>query len=131
MDIIFEELNIDKLSERINTIFNKLKREIEVLQKADNRQQTEKGNRELKTLTTDFQQLVQYSRNLMLNKQSDSIKAIANKIDRIWRKEIYPLIIEYDKCVDVFNIKHGTHLKHISDRTGNEVLKSVRTYFNY
>lgn len=131
MDIIFEELNIDKLSERVNIILNKLKREIEILQKTNNRQQTEKGNRELKTLTTDFQQLVQYSRNLMLSNQPDNIKTIANKVDRIWRKEVYPLIVEYDKCVDNFNTKYGTHLKHISDRTGNKVLKSIETYFNY
>ena len=57
---------------------------------------------------------------------------IANKIEKIWRNEIYPLIKEYDDCIEKYNKRTGDNLKCISKRTGDKINRSVKTkYFNY
>lgn len=132
MEIILEELNAENLKNRTDIVINKLQNEIKVLKTSNNREQTEKGNEQLKTLTDDFQQLVQKTRILMMKPISNEIRIIANKVEELWKDKIYPLIIEYDNQVDEFNKNNNTNLKHISERTGNKILKSIKTnYFNY
>lgn len=132
MEIILEELNTENLKNRTDIVINKLQNEIKVLKTSNNREQTEKGNEQLKTLTDDFQQLVQKTRILMMKPISNEIRIIANKVEELWKDKIYPLIIEYDNQVDEFNKNNNTNLKHISERTGNKILKSIKTnYFNY
>lgn len=131
-EIILEELNAENLKNRTDIVINKLQNEIKVLKTSNNREQTEKGNEQLKTLTDDFQQLVQKTRILMMKPISNEIRIIANKVEELWKDKIYPLIIEYDNQVDKFNKNNNTNLKHISERTGNKILKSIKTnYFNY
>lgn len=131
-EIILEELNAENLKNRTDIVINKLQNEIKVLKTSNNREQTEKGNEQLKTLTDDFQQLVQKTRILMMKPISNEIRIIANKVEELWKDKIYPLIIEYDNQVDEFNKNNNTNLKHISERTGNKILKSIKTnYFNY
>lgn len=68
----------------------------------------------------------------MMKPISNEIRIIANKVEELWKDKIYPLIIEYDNQVDEFNKNNNTNLKHISERTGNKILKSIKTnYFNY
>lgn len=127
-----EELNQINLKNRTDETINKLKAEIKILKTSSNRQQTEKGNKQLKSLTEDFQQLVQVARNAMMKTVSPEIRTIANKIEKIWTTEIYPLVKEYDKCIDEYNKRNNTNLQHISKRTNNEINNSVKTkYFNY
>ena len=131
MKILLEELNAVDLKRRTDIVMVKLKNEINLL-KNSNRQQTLSGNKQLKSLTEDFQQLVQVARNAMMKTVSPEIRVIANKIEKIWTTEIYPLIKEYDKCVDEYNKKNNTNLQHISKRTNDEINNSVKTkYFNY
>lgn len=131
MEILLEELNAIDLKKRTDTVIVKLKNEINLL-KNSNRQQTPFGNKQLKSLTEDFQQLVQVARSAMMKTVSPEIRIIANKIDKIWTTEIYPLIKEYDKCVDEYNKRNNTKLQHISKRTNDEINNSVKTkYFNY
>lgn len=131
MEILLEELNAVDLKKRTDTVIIKLKNEISLL-KNGNRQQTPSGNKQLKSLTEDFQQLVQVARSAMMKTVSSEIRVIANKIEKIWTTEIYPLIKEYDKCVDEYNKRNNTNLQHISKRTNDEINNSVKTkYFNY
>lgn len=131
MEILLEELNAVDLKKRTDTVIIKLKNEISLL-KNGNRQQTHSGNKQLKSLTEDFQQLVQVARSAMMKTVSSEIRVIANKIEKIWTTEIYPLIKEYDKCVDEYNKRNNTNLQHISKRTNDEINNSVKTkYFNY
>ena len=128
MKILLEELNTIDLKRRTDMVMVKLKNEISLL-KNSNRQQTLSGNKQLKSLTEDFQQLVQVARNAMMKTVSPEIRVIANKIEKT---EIYPLIKEYDKCVDEYNKRNNTNLQHISKRTNDEINNSVKTkYFNY
>ncbi len=131
MKILLEELNAVDLKKRTDTVIVKLKNEISLL-KNSNRQQTPSGNKQLKSLTEDFQQLVQVARSAMMKTVSPEIRVIANKIEKIWTAEIYPLIKEYDKCVDEYNKRNNTKLQHISKKTNDEINNSVKTkYFNY
>ena len=104
MKVLLEELNAVDLKRRTDIVMVKLKNEISLL-KNNNRQQTLSGNKQLKSLTEDFQQLVQVARNAMMKTVSPEIRVIVNKIEKIWTTEIYPLIKEYDKCVDEYNKK--------------------------
>lgn len=134
MKIILEELNSNNLKNKTDDVVNRLKKEIEALNNLNNNiEQTELGNKRLKILTNDFQQLVQIARNKMTGNVSTDIRIIANRIDKIWRETIYPLINEYDKCVDKYNLKNGTKLQHICKRTGDKILPSIKTFkhFNY
>ena len=133
MKIILEELNPNNLKNKTDDVVNRIKKEIEALNNLNNREQTELGNKRLKVLTNDFQQLVQIARNKMTGDVPTNIRIVANKIDKIWRETIYPLINEYDKCVDKYNLKNGTKLQHICKRTGDEIFPSIKTfkYFNY
>ena len=129
--VLLEELNAIDLKRRIDMVMVKLKNEISLL-KNNNRQQTLSGNKQLKSLTEDFQQLVQVARNAMMKTVSPEIRVIVNKIEKIWTTEIYPLIKEYDKRVDEYNKRNNTNLQHISKRTNNEINNSIKTkYFNY
>ena len=131
MKVLLEELNAADLKRRTDIVMVKLKNEISLL-KNNNRQQTLSGNKQLKSLTEDFQQLVQIARNAMMKKVSPEIRIIANKIEKIWTTEIYPLIKKYDKCVDEYNKRNNTNLQHISKITNNDINNSVKTkYFNY
>ena len=131
MKILLEELNAIDLKKRTDIVIFKLKNEISLL-KNSNRHQTSSGNKQLKSLTEDFQQLVQAARNTMTKTVSPEIRIIANKIDKIWTTEIYPLIKEYDKCVDEYNKRNNTKLQLVSKRTNDEINNSVKTkYFNY
>lgn len=131
MKILLEELNAIDLKKRTDIVIFKLKNEISLL-KNSNRHQTSSGNKQLKSLTEDFQQLVQAARNTMTKTVSPEIRIIANKIEKVWTTEIYPLIKEYDKCIDEYNKKNNTNLQHISKRTNDEINNSVKTkYFNY
>ena len=107
MEILLEELNAVDLKRRTDIVMVKLKNEISLL-KNNNRQQTLSGNKQLKSLTEDFQQLVQVARNAMMKTVSPEIRVIVNKIEKIWTTEIYPLIKEYDKCVDEYNKRNNT-----------------------
>ena len=133
MKTILEELNPNNLKNKTDDVVNRLRKEIEALNNLNNREQTELGNKRLKILTDDFQQLVQIARNKMTGNVPTNIRIVANKIDKIWRENIYPLINEYDKCVDKYNLKNGTKLQHICKRTGDEILPSIKTFkhFNY
>ena len=82
MEILLEELNAVDLKKRTDTVIVKLKNEISLL-KNSNRQQTLSGNKQLKSLTEDFQQLVQVARSAMMKTVSPEIRVIANKIDKI------------------------------------------------
>lgn len=104
MEILLEELNTVDLKKRTDIVIFKLKNEISLL-KNSNRHQTSSGNKQLKSLTEDFQQLVQAARNAMMKTVSPEIRIIANKIEKVWTTEIYPLIKEYDKCIDEYNKK--------------------------
>ena len=131
MKVLLEELNAVDLKRRTDIVMVKLKNEISLL-KNNNRQQTFSGNKQLKSLTEDFQQLVQIARNAMMKTVSPEIRVIVNKIEKIWTTEIYPLIKEYDKCVDEYNKRNNTNLQYISKRTNNEINNSIKTkYFNY
>ena len=131
MKVLLEELNAADLKRRTDIVMVKLKNEISLL-KNNNRQQTLSGNKQLKSLTEDFQQLVQIARNAMMKKVSPEIRIIANKIEKIWTTEIYPLIKKYDKCVDEYNKRNNTNLQHVSKRTNDDINNSVKTkYFNY
>lgn len=116
-----EEWSAANLANRTRQLTTRLKNEINILKTSNNRQQTDSGNKMLKTLTEDFYQLVLTARKTMLVSVSSDIRTIANKIEKIWRNEIYPLIKEYDDCVEKYN-----------KRTGDKINKSVKTkYFNY
>lgn len=59
MKIILEELNSNNLKNKTDDVVNRLKKEIEALNNLNNDiKQTELGNKRLKILTNDFQQLV-------------------------------------------------------------------------
>ena len=127
-----EEWSAANLANRTRQLITRLKNEINILKTSNNRQQTVSGNKMLKTLTEDFYQLVLTARKAMLVSVSSDIRTIANKIEKIWRNEIYPLIKEYDDCVEKYNKRTGGNLKCISKRTGDKINKSVKTkYFNY
>lgn len=127
-----EEWSAANLANRTRQLTTRLKNEINILKTSNNRQQTDSGNKMLKTLTEDFYQLVLTARKTMLVSVSSDIRTIANKIEKIWRNEIYPLIKEYDDCVEKYNKRTGDNLKCISKRTGDKINKSVKTkYFNY
>lgn len=127
-----EEWSAANLANRTRQLTTMLKNEINILKTSNNRQQTDSGNKMLKTLTEDFYQLVLTARKTMLVSVSSDIRTIANKIEKIWRNEIYPLIKEYDDCVEKYNKRTGDNLKCISKRTGDKINKSVKTkYFNY
>ena len=127
-----EEWSAANLANRTKQLTTRLKNEINILKTSNNRQQTDSGNKMLKTLTEDFYQLVLTARKTMLVSVSSDIRTIANKIEKIWRNEIYPLIKEYDDCVKKYNKRTGDNLKCISKRTGDKINKSVKTkYFNY
>lgn len=127
-----EEWSAANLANRTKQLTTRLKNEINILKTSSNRQQTDSGNKMLKTLTEDFYQLVLTARKTMLVSVSSDIRTIANKIEKIWRNEIYPLIKEYDDCVEKYNKRTGDNLKCISKRTGDKINKSVKTkYFNY
>ena len=127
-----EEWSAANLANRTRQLTTRLKNEINILKTSNNRQQTDSGNKMLKTLTEDFYQLVLTARKAMLVSVSSDIRTIANKIEKIWRNEIYPLIKEYDDCVEKYNKRTGDNLKCISKRTGDKINKSVKTkYFNY
>ena len=127
-----EEWSAANLANRTKQLTIRLKNEINILKTSNNRQQTINGNKMLKTLTEDFYQLVLTARKIMLGSVSSDIRTIANKIEKIWRNEIYPLIKEYDDCVEKYNKRTGDNLKCISKRTGDKINSSVKTkYFNY
>lgn len=127
-----EEWSAANLANRTRQLTTRLKNEINILKTSNNRQQTDSGSKMLKTLTEDFYQLVLTARKTMLVSVSSDIRTIANKIEKIWRNEIYPLIKEYDDCVEKYNKRTGDNLKCISKRTGDKINKSVKTkYFNY
>ena len=127
-----EEWSTANLASRTRQLTTRLKNEINILKTSNNRQQTDSGNKMLKTLTEDFYQLVLTARKAMLASVSSDIRTIANKIEKIWRNEIYPLIKEYDDCVEKYNKRTGDNLKCISKRTGDKINRSVKTkYFNY
>jgi hypothetical protein len=93
--IIIEEWSSANLANRAEQLIIKLRNEIKILKTSSNRQQTIVGNKQLKTLTEDFQQLVQTARRAMTGGSiSPNIRIIANKIEHKWRNEIYPLIKE-------------------------------------
>lgn len=127
-----EEWSAANLANRTRQLTTRLKNEINILKTSNNRQQTNSGNKMLKTLTEDFYQLVLTARKAMLGSVSSDVRTIANKIEKIWRNEIYPLIKEYDDCVEKYNKRTGDNLKCISKRTGDKINRSVKTkYFNY
>lgn len=127
-----EEWSAANLANRTRQLTTRLKNEINILKTSNNRQQTDSGNKMLKTLTEDFYQLVLTARKAMLGSVSSDIRIIANKIEKIWRNEIYPLIKEYDDCIEKYNKRTGDNLKCISKRTGDKINRSVKTkYFNY
>lgn len=127
-----EEWSAANLANRTRQLTTRLKNEINILKTSNNRQQTDSGNKMLKTLTEDFYQLVLTARKAMLVSVSSDIRTIANKIEKIWRNEIYPLIKEYDDCVEKYNKRTGDNLKCISKRTGDKINRSVKTkYFNH
>ena len=127
-----EEWSAANLANRTRQLTTRLKNEINILKTSNNRQQTDSGNKMLKTLTEDFYQLVLTARKAMLGSVSSDIRIIANKIEKIWRNEIYPLIKEYDDCIEKYNKRNGDNLKCISKRTGDKINRSVKTkYFNY
>jgi len=133
MEIIVEELNSQNLEKRTENVLNCLVGEIKLIQSGDERKISQEGTNKLKTLTNDFQELVQRARNILLNNPSKEIREIASKIDRIWRKQIYPLMQKYDECVDNYNSSglHKTKLEYICKRTGTEIVASVQSYFPY
>ena len=127
-----EEWSAANLANRTRQLTTRLKNEINILKTSNNRQQTDSGNKMLKTLTEDFYQLVLTARKAMLGSVSSDIRIIANKIEKIWRNEIYPLIKEYDDSIEKYNKRTGDNLKCISKRTGDKINRSVKTkYFNY
>ena len=127
-----EEQSAANLANRTRQLTTRLKNEINILKTSNNRQQTDSGNKMLKTLTEDFYQLVLTARKAMLASASSDVRTIANKIEKIWRNEIYPLIKEYDDCIEKYNKRTGDNLKCISKRTGDKINRSVKTkYFNY
>ena len=127
-----EEWSAANLANRTRQLTTRLKNEINILKTSNNRQQTDSGNKMLKTLTEDFYQLVLTARKAMLAPVSSDVRTIANKIEKIWRNEIYPLIKEYDDCIEKYNKRTGDNLKCISKRTGDKINRSVKTkYFNY
>ena len=127
-----EEWSAANLANRTRQLTTRLKNEINILKTSNNRQQTDSGNKMLKTLTEDFYQLVLTARKAMLASVSSDVRTIANKIEKIWRNEIYPLIKEYDDCIEKYNKRTGDNLKCISKRTGDKINRSVKTkYFNY
>lgn len=127
-----EEWSAANLANRTRQLTTRLKNEINILKTSNNRQQTDSGNKMLKTLTEDFYQLVLTARKAMLASVSSDVRTIANKIEKIWRNEIYPLIKEYDDCIEKYNKRTGDNLKCISKRTGDKINRSIKTkYFNY
>ena len=132
--ILLEELNFENLKSRSDEVIERLKNEIAQLRAGKEKEVSDEGTKKLKVLTDDYQQLVQKSRTMMMtNKYPSNIRVIANKIDKIWRENIYPLICLYDMVVDNYNQNHKNKLQHICKRTGDEVLPSIKTFkhFNY
>lgn len=133
MIIIEEEWGSANLANRAEQLIIKLRNEIKILKTSNNRQQTIVGNKQLKTLTEDFQQLVQTARTIMSgNSVKPNIRIIANKIEYKWRNEICPLIKEYDDCVCEYNKRNDKKLQYISKRTGDKINSSIKTnFFDY
>ena len=133
MIIIEEEWSSANLANRAEQLIIKLRNEIKILKTSSNRQQTIVGNKQLKTLTEDFQQLVQTARTIMSgNSVKPNIRIIANKIEYKWRNEICPLIKEYDDCVYEYNKRNDKKLQYISKRTGDKISSSIKTnFFDY
>lgn len=130
MIIIEEEWSSANLANRAEQLIIKLRNEIKILKTSSNRQQTIVGNEQLKTLTEDFQQLVQTARRAMTGSSiSPNIRIIANKIEYKWKNEIYPLIKEYDDCVYEYNKRNDKKLQYISKRTGDKINSSIKTIF--
>lgn len=133
MIITEEEWSSANLANRAEQLIIKLRNEIKILKTSNNRQQTIVGNKQLKTLTEDFQQLVQTARRAMTGSSiSPNIRIIANKIEHKWVNEIYPLIKEYDDCVYEYNKRNDKKLQYISKRTGDKINSSIKTnFFDY
>ena len=64
---------------------------------------------------------------------NDETRKLITRLEYEWKNILYPLIEEYDNCVVEYNKNNYPKLKKISDRIGNKIFNSVKTfkYFNY
>lgn len=124
-----EELNPVNLSKRTNAVLRVLNLEIERLENNDVRNPpTPEGNKRLKFLTEDYQDLVKETRKKLSNPDPE-IKPIVDKLEASW-KYIYSRMCRYDELVVEYNKTHNPKLEFISKRTGDKIEESVK-YFDY
>lgn len=129
--ILLEELNSENLRNRVNNILLILKNEIIKIKKGEIRNApTEKGTNDLKSLTDDFQELVQKCRRASMKPRSKDILELCNRVEMEWRKIVYPAIEEYNSEVDEYNKMHSPKLEKIEIRTGTFVAEEIN-YFPY
>lgn len=129
--ILLEELNSENLRNRVNNILLILKNEIIKMKNGKIRNSsTEKGTNNLKSLTDDFQELVQKCRRASMKPYSKNVLELCNRVEMEWRKIIYPAIKEYNSEVDEYNKMHSPKLEKIEIRTGTFVTEEIN-YFPY
>ena len=125
---------IENLREDISNIQEILRYEIKKIK--DGKKLTDSGENQkfteiLKQLK-EFQLIVQSSRRRMLFPNVDiNTRKLCKKAEYEWRI-IYPLITEYDKCVEEHNKNSKNKLRKISERIGIKLLPSTKTkHLNY
>lgn len=129
--LLEEELNPVGLSDRTKIVLRVLKMEISKLENGDERDPpTSDGNKKLKVITGDYQELVVKVRKARENGDINP-KAIpvADKLEESW-KYIYSRMRRYDELVEEYNKTHNPKLEFISKRTGDKIEESVK-YFDY
>lgn len=130
--ILLEELNSENLRNRVDFITKVLYGEILSIKNGKIRNSsTEKGTNDLKSLTNDFQDLVQASRNKARESNLDkNILELCNKVENEWRRRVCPLIKGYNKMAKEYNKTHIPKLELIEIRTGTKITEEVN-YFPY
>lgn len=130
--ILLEELNSENLRNRVDFITKVLYGEILSIKNGKIRNfSTEKGTNNLKSLTDDFQDLVQASRNKARESNLDkNILELCNRVENEWRRRVCPLIKGYNKMAKEYNKTHIPKLELIEIRTGTKITEEVN-YFPY
>ena len=128
--LVEEKANSEKIRARVDEVKILLKNEIALIKNGDERKITPNGTKKLKVLTDDLQGIVQEVRNKVgFGNISKNILPLVQKLENEWRNEVYPLIKEYDKEVDIYNSnpQHKIKLEKIEERTGTKVYSSILT----
>ena len=122
------------LRKDISMIVEILKNEIALIKKGEKRKINNDLTELLKKIN-EYQNIVQNSRKFLLIKKdvNDETRKLITRLEYEWKNILYPLIEEYDNCVVEYNKNNYPRLKKISDRIGNKIFNSVKTfkYFNY